>query len=239
MFARHLPPSAGLPRVFVVDEASARELPEAIERVNAGDDADAVVGRASPEGLARWFAQLRPGGRLILAHPAPAEELLKALTDAGFIHCLVEPQPDGLTLYRGERPPLGDSVARLESLITHHVSRATPFIFLLITQSPNKPAWKVAPDEVIEWRAATIVDPATSAPSLLAFTSLVKAVAFMQPAVLAGFITGVNKVGKFPRAMAQAWPLPFHLNPDFEAVRAWRAGPSFGVDPRTAVTGDE
>ncbi|MGQ0605100.1 MAG: hypothetical protein ACT4QE_25765 [Anaerolineales bacterium] len=244
MFAKHLPPSAGLPRVLVLDEEAAHELPPEIERVRVGEaaegeTADAVVGHAAPNDLARWFTRLRPGGRLILAvETLHATSLLTALTDAGYTHCLVEPH-GALTLYRGERPPLNSSVERVQKLSAHQSLIPFSFVFLLITQTPNKPPWKLAPDETLTWRAATVIDPATDEPVLLAFTSLVKAVAFMQPAVLAQFIIGVNKVGKFTRAVAEAWPLPFVLNPDFEEWRAAaRAGP-FAVDPQSALTNDE
>jgi hypothetical protein len=74
---------------------------------------------------------------------------------------------------------------------------------------------------------------------LLMFSSLLKAVAFMQAAILAGAIAGVNKVGKFPAEAARGWPLPLTLNPTFEAVSGLAAGPALAVDPRTAITGDE
>lgn len=243
MFAKHLPPSAGPPCVLVLDEEAARELPPEIERVRVGESADgetadAVVGYAPPENLGQWVERLRPGGRLILAHVAHPETLLHALTDAGYIHCLVEPH-GAFTLYRGERLPLNSSGERVQKLSAHQSLIPSPFVFLLITQTPNKPAWRLAPDETLMWRATTVIDPATGEPALLAFTSLVKAVAFMQPAVLAQFIVGVNKVGKFPRAVAETWPLPFVLNPDFEEWRiAALAGP-FAVDPQTAITGEE
>jgi len=233
MFAKHLPPSANLPRVLVLDEASWRELPREIEVVTNGEEADAVVGCVRPENLERWWAQLRPGGRLILAHAAPAEELLAALTRAGFIHCLVEPLGNGLTLYRGERPradsplPLGEGKS------------ATPFIFLLIHQIPNKPAWKLAPNEKLAWRAACVLHPQTGQSTLLAFSSLVKAVAFMQKAVLAQWLVGINKVGKFKTEAAPTWAAPFTLNPEFETVRGWAVAPPLNIDPQAAITGEE
>ena len=119
---------------------------------------------------------------------------------------------------------------------------SSPFIFLLITQTPNKPAWRppvVTPEEKIEWRAATVIDPATDRPAFLAFSSLVKAVAFMQSAILANWIGGVNKVGKFRAEVARAWALPLLLNPNFDDLRFAALGPTREVDPRAALTGDE
>ncbi|MGH2522319.1 MAG: hypothetical protein ACRDH2_07435, partial [Anaerolineales bacterium] len=197
MFAKHLPPSATSPRVLALDEAAAAELPEGVEMIGparlrfapqalplAPGQLDAIVGYAPPEGLDPLGRLLRPGGRLILAHPAKPESLLAALTAAGLIHCLVEPFGD-FTLYRGERPPEGAPVERIQALAAGpYVPFSSHFVFLLITQTPNKPAWKLAPDEKMEWRAVTLIDPATHQPALLAFSSLVKAVAFMQAAIL-------------------------------------------------------
>lgn len=241
MFAKHLPPSAGLPRVLALDEAAARALPADITLVHgdrdSGGDYDAIVGHAAPNQLAALFKRLRPGGRLILADRGDPQTLITRLAAAGFIHCLAEPQA-GLTLYRGERPPQGTSVERL-GILNAGAASTTPFVFLLIIQTPNKPAWKVAPDETLVWRAATVLDPETGAPVLLAFSALVKAVAFMQAAILNRWLTGINKVGKFQAAAARAWTCPFVLNPDFDSMSGLTIGPLYDVDPQTAITGDE
>lgn len=244
MFAKHLPPSVGRPRVWALDEAAAAELPAEIEVGRPGEaeagEWDAIVGYAppTPRDLARWFKHLRPGGRLILADRAEPEALLSALTSAGYIHCLVEPRDDAPSLYRGERPPFGSSVERVQSISNLQSPTPTSFVFLLIHQTPNKPAWTQAPDEKIEWQAATVRDPANGQPTLLAFSSLVKAVAFMQTAVREQWLTGVSKIGKFRAEAAQAWSLPYTLNPKFEAVRKLPLGLRFDVDPQTALTGE-
>ena len=244
MFAKHLPPSAELPRVLALDEAAAAELPPEVE-LTRGDAStpgtfDAVVGRAAPARLATLRERLRPGGRLILAHRADPQSLLAALAAAGFIHCLVEPLDD-FVLYRGERPPEGASVGRVQTLATQSPisNLRSPFVFLLITQTPNKPAWNLAPDEKVEWRAATMIDPETGRPALLAFSSLVKAVGFMQASVLTRFLSGVNKIGKFRAEAARAWERPLILNPELEGARSLTLGPAYAVDPQTAVVGDE
>lgn len=242
MFAKHLPPGAGLPRVLALDERAASELPPEVSLARApGEDEqfDAIVGYVAPQNLALWLPRLRPGGRLILADRVAPETALAALTGAGYLHCLVEERA-GLILYRGERPPHGASTERIQAAAHSPLSTPqSPFLFLLITQTPNKPAWKLAPEEKLEWRAATVLDPACHQPALLAFTSLVKAVAFMQPAVLAGFLRGVNKVGKFRAEAAQAWPLPLVVNPRFDDWRTTTLGPSLAVDPQAAITGEE
>ena len=248
MFAKHLPPSAGAPRVLALDAAAVVELPVEVdvtlaalplsEMRAASERFDAVVGYAPPDRLESLFALLRPGGRLILAHRSSPQSLMTALTSAGFVHCLIETAGE-LTLYRGERPPEGTPVERIQSLITNYQSPSSPFVFLLVAQHPSQPAWTLAPGEKIKWRAATLIDPAAERPALLAFSSLVKAVGFMQKAVLANFISGVNKVGKFRADVARTWELPLLLNPDFERVRVFPLGPAYAVDPQTAVTGEE
>ena len=286
MFARHLPPSAGLPRVLVLAPAAAAELAGLIQMVLAAPSADdwpagpfdAIAGPAAPEQLPALGQRLRPGGRLILTHAAAPEALLAAMTAAGLIHCLVEPHGP-VSLYRGERPPAGTTLERHQALaqadwqptiptsqiptfapdaaagvtnyqiptlapdavagVTAYLELPTPFIFLLIQRTPNKPAWKLAPGEPVTWRAATLISTAGAPPVLLGFSSLVKAVAYMQGAVMARQLAGVNKVGKFPAQAMRAWPLPLALNADFAAVSVLEAGPPFEVDPRTAITGDE
>lgn len=225
--------------MLALDDRAAAELPAEVTLIRApeeGSALDAIVGYAPPDDLPHWLAHLRPGGRLILAHPASADELLNALTAAGFIHCLVEAHAD-VMLYRGQRPPEGTSFERLPSSAQR--PEATPFIFLLVQQTPNKPAWKLAPDETVEWHAATVIDPQTGEPVLLGFSSLVKAVAFMQPAVLAGFLSGINKVAKFRAEAAQRWTVPVRLNPSFEDWRRAALGPPYRVEPQSAIGDDE
>jgi hypothetical protein len=91
----------------------------------------------------------------------------------------------------------------------------------------------------VTWQAATVVPAPGEGPRLLAFSALVKAVAYMQPAVLVGALVGVNKVAKFPAAAAAGWPLPLLLNPSFEALRGTPAGPPLTVEPARAITGEE
>ncbi len=265
MFSKHLPPSAAPsgPRVLAFDESSAAELPDEIE-LTRGDpetpgEFDAVVGCTAPDGLAARMRRLRPGGRLILAQRADPEGsgqarlLLDALTAAGFIHCLVEPVGDFI-VYRGERPPQGSSVERVQTLAAPSPSPyptplrsggnylQSPFVFLLIIQTPNRPAWTppaVSQNEKVEWRAVTILDPATGQPALLAFSSLVKAVAFMQSAILAKWISGVNKVGKFRSEVGRTWELPLILNPTFDDLRSTTLGSAYKVDLKTAILGGE
>jgi len=256
VFAKHLPPSLEQPRVLALDASAGAELAGLGGlTLRAGDSLppgpfDAVAGAAPPESVPALVQHLRPGGRLILTAGGPPESLLAALTGASLIHCLVEPQ-GAFSLYRGERPPAGTPLERharlageappatdpLRLLAPHDLSQR--FLFILVAQTPNKPAWKPTPADRIEWRAATVRHPRAGQPALLAFAGLVRAVAFMQSAVLAGMFKGINKVGKFPAEAARAWGLPVLVNPQFEAVRGLEAGPPLGVDPAAAITGEE
>lgn len=241
-FLKHLPPSADLPRVLALDEQAAAELPPELKTIapqvadsNLGS-LDAIIGYTAPTALSVWFEQLRPGGRLILVSESDPATLLQSLTEAGFIHCLVETVSD-LTLYRGERPPQGNSLERIANLTSPF--SMSPFIFLLISQTPNKPAWKLTDGEKIHWQAATLLSPQTQQPTLIAFSSLIKAVAFMQPAILAKRIGGVNKIGKFAAHVARGWNQPLTLNPVYADWQFADLGPMFEVDPQLAITGDE
>jgi hypothetical protein len=110
------------------------------------------------------------------------------------------------------------------------------YVHLLVQQSPNKPVWRLAPDEQIEWYATAI--ERDNETFLLAFSSLPKAVNFMQAAVLQDFIRDVNRVGKFSKATARTWTLPVLLNPTLESVQAYRVT-QFTIDPKKAESPDE
>lgn len=244
MFARHLPPAANRPRVLALDAVAASGLPTEIELNTppASGVFDAVVGYASPDptlsNLETYYDALRPGGRLILAAQAEPKQLLEALKQGGYVHCLVESEADGWTLYRGERPPDGQTLASLSEAENDRAAEA-PFFYIPVTQTPNKPAWRLSPGETILWQAPTVLEPTNGAPNLLVFSSLVRAVAFMQRAVLANAIVGINKVGKFPNALVKGWGRAFVLNPTFHFVRNATLGSWVAVDPQVAVTGEE
>ncbi len=236
MFAKHLPPSAGVPRTWALDSRAADSLPagSAVLSEPGAGPVDAIVGYAEADGLERYLQALRPGGRLILIAPGPDEPLLAALVAAGYIHCLTESVAEGV-LYRGERPPEADSVGRIARLAGEAVT--TPHVFVLVQQTPNKPVWRLEPGEALAWQAATV--RVGDEVYLLAFSALVKAVAFMQSAIKAGWLSGVNKIGKYPRDAAQGWPHPLLCNPAFDDCRSQPLGPPLAVDPAGAITGEE
>ncbi len=186
------------------------------------------------------------------------ETMARTLENAGFARVLGERAVNGNgILSRGEKPyaapsPIqrtAESVALDDregdlSLIDPTQGIASVrgrHLFLLVQQTPNKPVWALKPGELITWGAATVRDGET--PVALAFTSLPKAVAFMQPAVVAGVLIGINKVAKFDKATATHWDFPILVNPSLDALRdsSYYAlpGPLIGIDPQTAITGEE
>ena len=189
---------------------------------------------------------LRPGGRLIAlqSRGEVSEYHLRQLRNHGYVRILVEPALDELgVLIRGEKPhSTADTMARIQA-----VARADAdsldlkrfrgrYIHLLIQRQPNKPVWQMTPREPIAWRAAAI--QRESKPLLLGFSSLPKAVAFMQPAVLAGLVADVNKVGKFSVLTAAAQDWNISLNPTLESLKG-ETLTFIDIDPALAEAPDE
>ncbi|MFQ3674766.1 MAG: hypothetical protein SNJ83_14335, partial [Aggregatilineales bacterium] len=123
----------------------------------------------------------------------------------------------GGMLLRGERPHTEASTlervqvaARADADALTLATYRGRFVHLLVRQFPNKPVWRLTAEDRIVWQATC------SDGHMLAFTSLPKAVAFMQMAVLAGRLRDVNKVAKFRREVVAAWPL--WLNPTLDAL---------------------
>ena len=189
---------------------------------------------------------LRPGGRLIVVLPLETMEAHQLyadrLTQAGFVRLLIEPALGQVgLLLRGEKPhPTRDTLARVRQTADADADALDlgryrgRYLHLLIQQTPNKPVWRLSPDESLHWRALAF--QAEDGPRLLAFSSLPKAVAFLQAGVLAGRVRDVNQVAKFPREAARHWPalalnLPLDALPD---ALAW-----LEVDPEQAAAPDE
>ncbi len=259
---KHLPPSASSLRLLDVGGQTGHYLFEqrpdlAIEVASLyvphwdypPESIDSVVSYdllLRPEFLSATFDVMRPGGRMIVVNPEASvdETIVKALEMMGYVRILVEPAVDGEgVLIRGEKPHrTSDTLARVQAVAQADAERldlATyrgRFVHLLIQQTPNKPVWALQPDEPIQWQAVAVQFNGET--HLLAFSSLPRAVGFMQPAVLEGFIRDVNKVGKFSKATAQTWELPVLLNPTLESLRGSEVH-SLTVDPDTAEAPDE
>lgn len=259
---KHLPPSASTLRLLDVDGAAGDALREArtdLEVVTAWEQGvesvDAVVAYGAALDAARLSAALsalRPGGRLIMLDPdgEPQEAQVQTLEGAGYTRILVGPGLECPTvtgvLMRGEKPhTTEDTHARVQIAARQDDSHAGAdlaafngrYVHLLVRQSPNKPVWALKPDEVIEWKAAALTGE-DGTPTLLAFSSLPRAVAFMQPAVLRGAIKDVSKVAKFSKATAQTWTERVLLNPDIAVLDSAQIA-FIDIDPATAETPDE
>ncbi len=263
VMAKHLPPSASTLRLLDLDGNSgdilagwradldiARISPSDLRAAGiAADSIDAVVAYdvdADSDLLRQALRLLRPGGRLIMLQSrgrvSEAHPLM--LRENGYTRLLVEPALDGLgVLLRGEKPhqtaDAGQrirSVARADGDLLDIDQYAGRYLHLLIQQRPNKPVWKLRSDESINWSAAALDDGSRQV--LLAFSSLPKAVGFMQPAVLEGVIRDVNKVGKFSRAAAKTWPWAALLNPTLDSIHG-KALTSVEIDPGSAEAPDE
>jgi hypothetical protein len=261
--AKHLPPSASELRLLdiggaVGEKLAARRDDLFIEVASlyiphwsyAANSVDAVVAYdvlLSADLLAAVLHVMRPGGRLIVVNPtnSVAETLVKILENAGYVRILVEPAlyPARGVLIRGEKVHnTGDTLQRVEQVATRDADLLNlddyrgRYVHLLVQQSPNKPIWKLAPDEYIEWYAAAIERNGETV--LLAFSSLPKAVNFMQSAVLQDFIRDVNKVGKFSQETARTWTHLVLLNPTLESVQNYPVT-QIAVDSQMAETSDE
>lgn len=256
LIVKHLPPAGASLRLLDVGAAIGtalmpRRADLAIQPVPANgdwgivaDSVDAVVAynQALDHALlTQALSALRVGGRFIFLNEALSvkQHYVGVLEDMGFTRILVEADTAG-GLLRGEKPHTAlrtaeriQHVAQVDQAQDLQVYRGR-YVHLLIRQQPNKPVWALAPNEKITWQAAALESP--EGPVFLAFSSLPKAVEFMQPAVMSGFIADVNKVGKFSRETAQDWRL--RLNAPLEAVQdtalMW-----VEVDPNSAEVPDE
>lgn len=261
--AKHLPPSASRLRLLDIDgrcgdilAARRADLDvccvamKHIQSARLGlTETDAVVAldcEFDDRLLKGVAAIMRPGGRFIavLSQGHVDESWVRLLECHGLVRILVETAVDGAgVLIRGEKPHAAagtleriQSVARADADHTDLDDYRGRYLHLLIRQSPNKPVWKLEPGESIAWRALALQRDWNAV--LLVFSSLPKAVAFLQPAVLIDRVRDVNKVGKFDKAVAAAWQTPVILNPTLDSVLdqqlVWQ-----DVDPDSAATPDE
>lgn len=251
---KHLPPSATQLRLLDIGGQAAPAFAQndldiitvngaAAEWQLAPSAFDAAVAcdmELTDELLAICLDALRPGGRLIVGQSSgqARPEQVALLEAAGYTRVLVEDVLAGSVLLRGEKPHTEvHTIDRIKQVADRDDRLATSkgrYVHLLIRQIPNKPVWALRPGEVVAWHAAAIAGD--DGPTLLGFSSLPKAVALMQPAVLQGIIRDVNKVGKFSRATARNWSLL--LNPDLATI-AEKTILFVPVDPDLAEAPDE
>lgn len=263
VMAKHLPPSGSTLHLLDLDGSTGALLSEGradllVRRLSpqtisattiASDSFDAAVAfdlDLTTRLLEQVIDALRPGGRFIALNSRDSvdESQPRFLSGHGYTRILVEPALDGLgVLLRGEKPhTTSDTIERVRSVaqadadLLNLVKYRGRYLHLLIRQQPNKPAWKLTPSDTFVWHAIALAK--SPLPVLLAFSSLPKAVNFMQQAVLAGVITDINKVGKFSRATAASWTWRAVLNPTLESIHL-AALTTVRIDPATAEAPDE
>lgn len=263
--AKHLPPSASNLHLLDIDGHAGEFLFQRREDLQItivqqsnlidaqlpDDSLDAVVAYnidLKTSLLNRVLNLMRAGGRFIvvLSKGDVSAEYVELLENHGYVRILVEPAVDDLgVLIRGEKAHQTDNtITRIQQVATSDDDKLDlstfrgRYIHLLIQQTPNKPVWKLQPDEKIHWRAVAIDHDEQDI--VLGFTSLPKAVGFMQPAVVDGVIRDINKVGKFTKETIMAWDdnRGLVLNPTLDDIRrlplTW-----VDIDPDTAEAPDE
>lgn len=258
---KHLPPSQSQLRLLDISpqdvQAEMTRCRPDITITRERSDVDAVFGYGvwslKPVMLEMSLNALRPGGRMILFFPSldlSLDEVAVVLEEVGFARILTEALEGGI-LARGERPyangmPTTDRVAigaqdaavggETQILSGEEILDAPGrYVHLLIKQTPNKPAWKLEPDEVIQWWAAALDNPLT----VIGFTSLPKAVQLMQSAVMDGTITDVSKIAKFRKYTVARWDFGVLLNPDLETIKRTGSVTLIDIDPTLAEAPDE
>jgi len=262
VIAKHLPPSSSNLRLLdigaVVGDILLEHRPDLVVDVASlatqhwqyeSNQYDAVVAYdtfLSEDLLRETLTAMREGGRFVIVNPHDSvdEMWVRVLENAGYIRILVEPAyGDEGVLIRGEKAHSTDNtlervrqVADNDANILDFSTYKGRYVHLLIIQTPNKPVWKLSADDEIEWRAVSIEKEGEA--HLLAFSSLPKAVSFMQPAVMQGFVHDVNKVGKFSKLTAQEWENPILLNPILSDIDHYNVRLLY-INPDTAEASDE
>lgn len=261
VMAKHLPPSSSTLRLVDIngqagDILSERRADLALQIVAsdqidtwilAENSVDAVVAYNIPLErtlLDAVLGMMRAGGRLIavLSSAQVSEEYVQLLEKQGYVRILVEPAVDDLgVLIRGEKAHItDDTLSRIQQVAVADADMLDlttfkgRYVHFLIQQTPNKPVWKLEPDERIIWQAVAI--QRNGELILLGFSSLPKAVGFMQPAVIDGLIKDINKVGKFSKETASNWTVM--LNPTIDMIRG-EVLTLIDIDPDTAEVSDE
>ncbi len=262
LILKHLPPSASIPNVQVCDEHS-RRWSMSLERqghITLDDDRPIDGVLASELSFApKAVSVLRPNGRAIFLVPNTVdispEAVIQTLTEAGLVRILIEAVlDDAYLLARGERPteharPTARIAAiaqltanAIEVTEAAEIAKQYQSLHLLVRQDPPTRGWTDAQPD-LTWQAITVRDTQIDRVVLLAFTSLTKAVAFMQPAVIAGAISNVNKLPRYEMDQFLKWNLPLIVNPTFEALREDQRfdfqSPSLEIDPFAALRSHE
>jgi hypothetical protein len=258
---KHLPPSQSELRLLDISpqdvQIEVTERRPDITITRERNDVDAVFGYGIPSlkpiMLEMSLIALRPGGRMILFFPnldLSLEDVALVLEDVGFARILTEALKGGI-LARGERPYAEDmtphdrvavgardeAVGEKVQILSGNRIYSAPgrYVHLLIKQTPNKPAWMLEPDELLEWQAAALDNPL----AVIGFTSLPKAVQLMQAAVMDGTIKDVSKIAKFSKRTAALWDFAVLLNPSLATIKDRGQVTLIEIDPASAEAPDE
>ncbi len=217
---------------------------QAIPADAAGLDAIVALEQAlASDFLAAAWRSLRPGGRLIIGwqrgRPDAGQQV--TLEAAGFVRILIETQ-GGSLLLRGERPWTVQHTRERIRQVAAQDEIADPaawpgrHVHLLIREASGRPPWARPTGASRRWQAISV--GAGAEQRLAAFSSLPRAVAFLQPAALRGRLVGVNRIGKFPREAVDKLPLPLLLNPAPEVLEQVETD-AVEVDAALAALPDE
>jgi hypothetical protein len=230
VIAKHLPPSADRVRICALD-APARAWAGALAAAHFVGVVDTGECDATLASRLRSIApvKLRPGGRaifLLADERRSLSEVAAIMQHAGFTRILTESVLDGaFILARGEpiaaaSPDRNAEAARLgEGLRVAQAGDPLPrYLHLLVHQEPPSRGWEQPDLQSVTWHAATVRDMAQDRSVLLGFSSLVKAVAFMKPAVLAGAIPDINRLPRYRGEQVAGWGMAVLLNPAFEVL---------------------
>ena len=143
----------------------------------------------------------------------------------GYVRVLGESCFKGV-LYRGEiaYDPSLSTLDRVEMGTKSEVQASTlvsgnaivaikgRYIYVPVHQIPNKPVWRLDPAEQLQWTGFVVKNRNNEQQALLAFTSLPKAVQFLQHMVKANVVLDVNKIPKFAKATAAHWQFAIVIN---------------------------
>lgn len=262
LILKHLPPSASIPNIQACDERSHR-WGLALEQqghITLADDRPSDGVLASEISSATEAAsRLRPNGRAIFLVPHTAdvspEAVAQTLTAAGLVRILAEVVlNDAYLLARGERPTehfrTTDRIAAIAQTAPNAIDAVAitaaaqqyRSLHVLVRQDPPARGWNEAQPN-LTWHAFTVREAQTDRVALLAFTALVKAVAFLQPAVIAGAIQTVNKLPRYEMDQFLKWNLPLIVNPTFEVLHEDQRfdfqSPPLEIDPSRAMRNHE
>lgn len=266
--AKHLPPSASELRMLDINGEAGATLATLrgdlhIQAISGQVDTWAQIGikSASVDAIVAYgyvlndqfltlaLDALRSGGRLIVVDPIGqiSSEVGHRLESHGYTRILVEtaieqPHPMGV-LIRGEKKHITtDTQLRIRQTAVRDAAQLDlgtfkgRYVHFLIKQTPNLPPWKRDSNEAITWEAVAV--QGEDGPVLLAFSSLPRAVEFMQPAVLEGKVKDINKVGKYARETVSTWDEPVLVNAELDILDSYPVV-FVSVDPNTAEAADE